>query len=122
MELLNRKETMVPLARLDVQDALKRLGGRRRLYAEALKNFKRDYVKTHHIIRQRLAAGDMDTAKRMAHTVKGLAGLIGAAGLIQAAAGLEKAIADKDSGIDELLNGFERELKMTLEAAAGFLR
>ncbi len=65
-----------------------------------------------------LAQGDMEVALRMAHTIKGNAGIIGAAGLQQAARRLEEALkAADDQQRDEALALFEQELGLVLAAA-----
>src|SRR6185295_1027219 len=67
-----------------------------------------------------LAAGDRKTAERLAHTVKGVAGNLGA-GVVQAAAGaLEQAIAD--AGDADRIDALRRRLAEELGALVGRLR
>lgn len=64
-----------------------------------------------------LARGDMEGAVRMAHTIKGNAGMVGAAGLQQAARRLEEALkAADDHQRDETLAWFRRELQLVIES------
>jgi len=64
-----------------------------------------------------LARGDREGAVRMAHTIKGNAGMVGAAGLQQAARRLEEALkAADDHQRDETLARFRRELQLVIES------
>jgi two-component system sensor histidine kinase/response regulator len=107
---------------LDVQGALKRLGGRRQIYLKALKNFSPECAQAHESIARHLAAGDREAASLMGHSVKGMAATIGAVGLSQAAAELEKAIRQESPGIGDLLSSFKNALEQTLESIDEFLK
>jgi PAS domain S-box-containing protein len=83
---------------------LANLEGNARLYAKLLTEFRRDYRQTHHQLRAALIAGDRDTAHRLAHTLKGVAAVLGAQQLSTCAAAVERAIKDDCIGpIDALL-------------------
>ncbi|MCL2677744.1 MAG: Hpt domain-containing protein [Clostridiales bacterium] len=56
---------------LNEGDAVKRLGGNKRLYLKLLKSFLGD--KSFQNLQQYAAAGDRENAKMAAHTLKGLA-------------------------------------------------
>jgi two-component system sensor histidine kinase/response regulator len=101
---------------LNVQVALKRLGGRRQLYKRVLGKYESESGKVHAAIAGHLADGDMKTASRMAHTVKSTAAAIGAENLSQAAGKLEAAIKDNSPEIDGLLSAFKIELEKTLQS------
>ena len=77
------------LSGLDVQSAVKRLGGNTALYHKLLDRFRSTYTPDAVALAAALAAGDMPTAEREAHTLKGLAGSLGADPLQSAAAELE---------------------------------
>lgn len=68
-----------------------------------------------------LAGGDIETAERMAHTVKGAATGIGETALYDAALNLEKAIFDKRPDMDSCFESFRIELEKALEAVSEFL-
>ena len=74
---------------LDVQSALKRLGGNTALYHKLLDRFRGAYTPDAAALAAALEAGDMASAEREAHTLKGLAGSLGADALQSAAAELE---------------------------------
>jgi CheY-like chemotaxis protein/HPt (histidine-containing phosphotransfer) domain-containing protein len=106
---------------LDVQGALKRLGGRRQLYGKVLRKFESESAKADAIIARHIACNDMGAASRMAHTVKGTAAAIGAVNLSQVAGDLETAIQDNFPEMDDLLSVFKGELEKTLQSVKGFL-
>jgi HPt (histidine-containing phosphotransfer) domain-containing protein len=63
---------------LNVGEGLERLMGDDVLYLQLLRRFRRDYGGAAAQIRALLAQGDRHGAQRMAHTLKGAAGMIGA--------------------------------------------
>jgi len=83
--------TEAPDAVLDVVGALERMMGDHRLFTHILKHFRDEYRHTGAAIRKALAAGDLQLAQQVAHTVKGAAGLIGAHALQRAALALEQS-------------------------------
>jgi two-component system sensor histidine kinase/response regulator len=78
---------------LDMHSGLRRVLGKRPRYLSMLRGFVSNQSGMDAQIAAALAAGDNGGAERMAHTLKGLAGNIGADALQQAAAALEHAIA-----------------------------
>jgi CheY-like chemotaxis protein/HPt (histidine-containing phosphotransfer) domain-containing protein len=107
---------------LDVQGALKRIGGRSQIYVQVLKKFAPEFGKAHEVIRRYLAAHDKEAASRMAHSVKGAAAAIGAVRLSPVAAKLETAIKNEGPDIDVLLSDFNSELEQALKAVDRFLK
>jgi CheY-like chemotaxis protein len=101
---------------LDVQGALKRLGGRRQLYDKVLRKFESDSVKVDAIIARHIACSDLETAARVVHTIKGMAATVGAVDLSQVAAKLETAIRDNSLEIGGLLSVFKNALDKTLQS------
>jgi PAS domain S-box-containing protein len=78
---------------VDRKAALARLGGNEDMYRRLLVGFRENQADAVERIRTALAAPDLDAARRDAHTLKGLAGNIGAADLVRAAAEVEQRIA-----------------------------
>lgn len=76
---------------LDSRDALLRLGGNQSLYLKMLRQFLQ-LETTPLRIAESLESGDWPTAERLAHTLKGVAGSLGAAALQRTAAELEVAL------------------------------
>jgi PAS domain S-box-containing protein len=81
-----------PAEGLDAADGLRRVGGNAKLYRSLLKQFIEGQSEAAERILESLQSGDRKTAERLAHTVKGVAGNIGAKAVQAAAAALEKAL------------------------------
>jgi HPt (histidine-containing phosphotransfer) domain-containing protein len=116
--------TMCPTASggLDTESALRRLAGNTKLYAKLLGQFQGTYPGAADEIAAYLAAGDLPTAERTSHTIKGLAGTLGAARLQAASAELERLCrAGDDASRAQTLEIFRAELKNALADIAAFL-
>ena len=72
-----------------VEEGLERLMGDRALYMQLLRRFRQDYQQAAARIRQALEAGQAEPGRRLAHTLKGAAGMIGAQQAHAAAQALE---------------------------------
>ncbi len=82
-------------AGLDVEGALRRLLGDHRLYASMLRRFAERQREFAAQLAAALEAGDLGGAERLAHTLKGLAGNLGAADLGREAGALEALLRDR---------------------------
>jgi two-component system sensor histidine kinase/response regulator len=80
---------------LDTKDGLIRVAGNRKLYVKLLRQFVDQQGPAVSQINDALGKGDTALAERLAHTLKGVAGNIGAKPVQSAAAILEKAIRGK---------------------------
>jgi PAS domain S-box-containing protein len=80
------------LACLDTSAALARLGDNLGLYRRILKMFREENAGVTQEIRRAIQTEDLSQARRLAHTLKGVAGTIGANLLMEAARDLENAI------------------------------
>ena len=78
---------------LQVETGLQQLMGDRALYLQILHRFRQRYHDAADRVREALAAGDAAEALRIAHTLKGAAGMIGAQQVYVLAAALESACA-----------------------------
>ena len=95
---------------LNTVDGLLRVGGNAALYRRMLAQFADTEHDAVERIRERVAAGDRLTAQRIAHTVKGVAGTLGA-GKVQAAAGeVERGVQGSPSAIGALCDNLARAL------------
>jgi HPt (histidine-containing phosphotransfer) domain-containing protein len=95
------QEALPPIAGLDTNDGLARVGGNRTLYVKILRQFAEQQGPALDHIADALARGDHALAERLAHTLKGVAGNVGATSVPSAAAVLERAIRDR-SNADEV--------------------
>jgi two-component system sensor histidine kinase/response regulator len=101
---------------ISVESGLARVGGNQALYRKLLSRFRDSQETAVEDIQAALGAGDVETATRLAHTVKGVAGNLGAEALYRAAAALEKAIKE---GQKETVEHSIEELEAHLQVVLG---
>jgi two-component system sensor histidine kinase/response regulator len=118
---LNPQPSVIPLIEgLNVNDGLARVGGNSKLYVKLLRQFVEQQGPAPGQIDEALTRRDLETARRIAHTVQGVAGNLGARNVQQAAAALEKAIEDS-SPADRVASAL-REFRSGTNALVGRLR
>ncbi|HJW25638.1 MAG TPA: PAS domain S-box protein [Rhodocyclaceae bacterium] len=96
---------------LDIGRGMKTLRGRTESYRRLLRKFLAGREASLDALRRALAAGDRDEARRLAHSMKGAAGNLGATGLQSAAAELEAALRSGSAGeslVERLMSEGER--------------
>ena len=103
---------------IDVADGLRRMLNKATLYEKVLRDFHTRFIGEPDRIRQALANGERDTAARMAHSIKGTGGTIGAKALYQLAKTLEEAIKAALPEQPEHLAACENELEKVLNGIA----
>ncbi len=108
---------------LDTGLGLKSLGGKEAAYLRILRRYAADHGADMALLRERLAAGDRIEAKRLAHSLKGASGNLGAVQVQGLAAQLETALGEgRESGeIERLTNDVEIAYKALSEAAGVLL-
>jgi two-component system sensor histidine kinase/response regulator len=111
---------------LDAKDGLGRVAGNQKLYLKILRQFAEQQGPAVWQITEALSKGDAALAERLAHTLKGVAGNIGAKPIQMASGDLEKLIREranaeqiKASGekVSALLNPLVARLQTVLNAA-----
>ena len=108
------------LAGIDTRDGLERLGGNQELYRKLLVKFLENQADVLAQIRDALRQDRQEEAERLAHTVKGVAGNIGANTLQDAAADLDADLKEGQGLSDQkLLARFERELNTVMQSIKG---
>ena len=96
---------------LDVAKAIRLVGGSPKLFVDLLRRFTDKFLDAGERIRADLEAGRDKDAERLAHTVKGSVGYIGAADLFVCAQALEAALRTGDRAeVDRLLPDFTAQL------------
>jgi PAS domain S-box-containing protein len=97
---------------VNVQAGLRRMGSNIKGYVNLLAKFQSNQGGAGETISEAVTARDMATAERLAHTLKGVAGTIGAEDLQEKAATLESAIksGDDSESIEPLLSVAAQEL------------
>lgn len=104
---------------IEVREALERMVGNGQLFLEMLKGFALSYRDAGRRIIEALEQGDAEEARRLAHTVKGVAGNISAVDLHMLAGELEQCIKKGESDrYVPLFSGFEHALQIVLESIA----
>ena len=94
---------------------LQNAAGDQDLYTMLLENFRRDHSNDAEKIGTALKNGDTETARRIGHTLKGTAAIIGADNLSQAAALFEKSLVEKNAAS----TGEAAALRNALDAMLG---
>jgi PAS domain S-box-containing protein len=108
------------VAGLDTAEGLLRLGGNQQLYLKLLRQFVEQQADAPTRLTALLATGDRATAERLAHSIRGVAGNLGAGPVQAAAAELERAIGA--SAPADQLEAARSELIERLTTLLGGLR
>ena len=106
---------------IDTENGLQRVGGNQSLYQKILLKFYEEYPQVTSEITAALAEDGRESAQRLAHTVKGVAGNIGAGDLQKTAGLLEAAI--KEGNLDqagELTAPFDVQLNRVMASLRSF--
>ena len=112
-----RGEDILPseLPGISIPSGLSRVGGNKELYVKLVCKLREGHESAVPEIRAALQSGDRETAGRLAHTVKGVSGNLGAESLYRAAAELEKAIKEGRKNIEPPLTEFSSQLKIVMD-------
>ena len=106
------------VAAIDAVQALARIGGNRALYTSLVEKFSFDQSRSVDDIRSALEGQDRELAVRLAHTLKGVAGNIGAMGLYSIAGSLETAIrGPSPDAVSSHLEALQAELTKVIDSA-----
>jgi len=112
--------TLPELSGIDVEGGLERMGGSAKSYIKLLDKFSENQVAAVSEIREALASNDQELAERLAHTLKGVSGSIGATELFDSATELESAIKQQiDDQVEELLSKVDIELNRVVGLIQG---
>lgn len=91
-------------------EGLKKIHGNHRLYHKLLKQFYKDHKETANTIRKCLNEQELLSAQHLAHTIKGVAGNLGAIDLYETATNLEQSLietSDYKTPLPLFINAFE---------------
>jgi two-component system, sensor histidine kinase and response regulator len=103
---------------LDRKSALLRMGGDHTLYQRLLTRFQERENDATQRLQQALHKGETDTARRIVHNLKGLAGNIGADALAAACRHLEYHLDGDDSQRQQAIARLQQQLERLLEHVA----
>lgn len=104
-DAVDMNEVQGILESFNTQDALKRLGGNSKMYISLLKRFDKDQRSFYEEFTG-MEEGSIEKIRR-AHTLKGVAGNIGAVGLYESAKALEHAVKSNTQYEDQLVEVVE---------------
>jgi two-component system, sensor histidine kinase and response regulator len=106
---------------IDVKAGLKTASNNRKLYRDILNKFYRDYSVMTAQIKAALENGDHELAQRLAHTIKGVSGNIGAQDLYKISSELETAFRHENlDEVDKLLDRFDGVLNIVMNSIKKF--
>mgnify|MGYP003632581141 CR=1 FL=1 len=116
---LSADDALPQIANLDLNQAIRRMGGNRKLLRKLIGRFADTQADAMTRIRSAFDSGDLDRATREAHTTKGLAGNIGATQLLKQASAAESALKHRQTNeIPEALDAMAQELTILLSQIA----
>ncbi|WP_415714010.1 transporter substrate-binding domain-containing protein [Maridesulfovibrio sp.] len=101
---------------ISVKSGLVKVSGNRELYKKLLTQFRAKYLGAVEDIREQLRSGDVETATRTAHTVKGVAANLGADDLSLSAGEVERAFRAGRTEQDDLLMDMSARMDIVAEA------
>jgi PAS domain S-box-containing protein len=108
---------------VNVQAGLGAVNNDWKLYKKLLYNFHHRHRDIKEEIRAELERGNLSVAQRLAHTIKGVAGTVGAERVSEIAAQLESAINNDDSDrLPDLLGIFAKEVARVMAALDAFIK
>jgi len=109
------EELVSNLPGINAGPALQRFSGNAKLYASTLEKFSDNNLNIASSIKNALESGDVDTARREAHSVKGVSGLIGADRLFDVSGILEqKIIKNNGERVESYFRDFSEALNLVL--------
>ncbi len=116
-EVATRAKALGPLPGIDTREGLRRLAGDVSLYQKLLCKFAGSQSKTAERIAHALEAPDLEAARGLAHTTKGVAGNIGAMQLYETASQLDLALKNENlQKAQELLPAFSDRLETVIRS------
>ncbi|MBS4098480.1 MAG: response regulator [Sulfuricella sp.] len=98
------------LTGVNTDEALDCLNGNIALYRKILMAFREDQADAVVLMRTMRRAGDGKSAARLVHTLRGLAGNVGAQEIVKLTKELEAALASEQGDVETLLNELEKHL------------
>lgn len=110
-----KPDALPDLPGINLEEGLRRLMNKRDLFEKVTRDFYLRFKQEDQRIQEALDAGDTATAERLVHTIKGLAGSIGAQTLHTQGAALELALHAGSENLTPLLEEFFSALRTVLQ-------
>ncbi|WP_083927978.1 transporter substrate-binding domain-containing protein [Desulfobacter curvatus] len=112
-----KESSLVDVPGISVRRALSRMDQNEVLYLDLLEKFKQSYAHADRELKTLIEKGQDADARRLAHSIKGVAGNVGMTDLQAAAADLETAFRDRRSSeYDTLMALFSQALSLVLSS------
>lgn len=112
----------IPTPGLNTEKGLNIVGGSEKAYYRILNKFYECHYQASHKIEDAIKNKEIETAAMLAHSIKGVAGSIGAVDLQEISAELETALNNNETAAAaELLIDFSSAMKLVLTSIAGLL-
>ena len=119
-QIQKRKPLDIP--GIDTTIGLSRVNHNQALYHKLINTFARDFSNASEEIRQFIEKNDLESAQRMAHSIKGVGANMGADLLSSRAAALEMALADPGREVDQQIwNDFSMEMNRVFDGINKYL-
>jgi len=99
---------------LDYRQGVRQVGGNPALYRDLLRRFQAQYGSAGMELRRLVEAGERDGASLLAHSLKGISGILAATALQKAAQGAETALKENRADLSVELDAVEKELAAVL--------
>ncbi len=93
---MSQYRKVIGVTEINIAKAMDQLGGSSRLYKKLVSGFLEKYSRVDKDLKYLLLDGELEDARRLAHTMKGLGGNLGAGEFHEIAKSLEYAIRDLD--------------------------
>jgi two-component system, sensor histidine kinase and response regulator len=117
--VLSDEELPGELPPFDIAAALRRANGKPKLLRKMLRGFHEKYADAVPELQAEIRAGRMGDANRLAHSLKGVAAMLEATDLANAAAAVEDALREERlENLDLLIDDLEAKLRPALTAVA----
>ena len=121
-EQKNKKNQPLDIPGIDTKIGLSRVNQNQALYQKLIHTFARDFSNAGEEILQFIEKNDLESAQRMAHSIKGVGANMGAEILSSRAATLEMALADPGREIDkQIWDDFSMEMTRVFDGINKFL-
>ena len=105
---------------IDVEDGLKRVGGKKKFYKKILKKFRAGNLEVMAEIREEISRKNLEQAERLVHGIKGASGNIGATELFESTRILDDALKlEKTDGMDQMMARFSSAFQQVMDSIAG---
>jgi len=101
---------------LDIHSGIRQVGGNARLYRKLLMDFLGSHQQAARRLEDALREGDLISAERLTHTLKGVAGNVGADRLAEAAEAIDRQLQDGEAPPQAAIDDFRAALEEVCES------